>query len=106
MKWLCKFFLFICILSTAGSGHYSPAYALSKANIITIAKQHFSDHAKFTPVIPEKDGRVFQLIEDEEDNVTSRVKKAPLHCSLLLAMFYAGALVFLYQSNIKHQSDN
>jgi len=77
MKWLFKFLLFKCILLSAGPSHRplsSPEFRFEDRAVL-IDYQPNSSNTILTSVMPERDGRVFQVVEDEEDNTTSRVKK-------------------------------
>lgn len=108
MKWLFKFFLFICILFTAGSSHYPlsfPGHKLAYHVNISLQQYHLND-TKFTPALPVRDLRVFQIIEDEEDNISSRVKKSTQYASTLFVFLSTGALIFIFQSLVKNRFDN
>ena len=108
MKWLFRFFLFICILLTAGSSHYPisfPRLQLAQQVNESLQQNHLNT-TKFTPVLPVRDSRVFQLVEDEEDNISSRVKKTTQFASTLLIFLGASALIFILQSLVKILFDN
>jgi len=107
MKWLFRFFLFTCILFTTGSGLRSLAFSPYKTNFYANFNQvpDHSNQPKFTPVNPERDCRVFQLAEDEEDDLPSRIKKVSANNCFILTFFYTRALIFHPQSNVNNQSD-
>ncbi len=105
MKWLFKFFLFIGILLATGTGRSATSFhTYTSVNFITLDEvQHYQNDFKFTPVQPVRDSRVFQLIEDEEDTTTSRVKRNTAVAILACAIVYGSINVFDTQSKLKVQ---
>ncbi len=103
MKWLFKFLLFIGVLFATGTSRSAASFhTYSNINFITIDEAlHYQNDLKFTPVQPVRDSRVFQLVEDEEDTTTSRVKRNTALAILVCTFFYGAISVFQTTSNAK-----
>ncbi len=103
MKWLFKFLLFIGILFTTGTSRSTASFhTYSDINFIALDEvQHYQNDLKFTPVQPIRDSRVFQIVEDEEDTTTSRVKKTTPAITLICAFFIGGISLLLIDKKIK-----
>lgn len=110
MKWLFKFLLFIGILFATGTSRSASSFHThSSVNFSTFDQVRAHQHElKFTPVQPVRDSRVFQIVEDEEDTTTSRVKRNTALAILICTFFYGAISVFQTQSNAKapHQLAN
>ncbi|PJJ84516.1 hypothetical protein [Mucilaginibacter auburnensis] len=105
MKWLFKFFLFIGILFATGTSRSASSFhTYSSVNFITLDEAlHYQNDLKFTPVQPVRDSRVFQIVEDEEDTTTSRVKRNTALAVLACAIVYGITAIFQTQSKLKVQ---
>jgi|SRR5215217_3295284 len=101
MKWLFKFLLFIGILLTTGSSRSASSFhTFSSVNFTTVDEViSYQNDFKFTPVQPIRDSRVFQIIEDEEDTTTSRVKRDTA-LAILVCTFVYGCLAVFQTQNI------
>lgn len=103
MKWLFRFILFLSVLSTAGSSHHLHSFSkFTSGNYVYVSEvnNHLHD-LKFTPVQPVRDSRVFQIVEDEEDNTSSRVKKNTPLITSICAFFYGSLPVFKTKNTVK-----
>ena len=103
MKWLFKLLLFIGVLFATGTSRSSASFhSYSNINFITIDEGlHYQNDLKFTPVQPIRDSRVFQLVEDEEDTTTSRVKRNTALAILVCTFFYGAISVFQTTNSTK-----
>lgn len=108
MKWLTKCLLFICILLTSGSSHIPLSFTGFKLtnNDNLIIQQHRTNDAEFTSVLPEKDSFVLQIIEDDEDDISSRIKKYKQYASTLFILITSGTLPFISVRLVQLQLDN
>ncbi len=103
MKWLFKFLLFIGILFATGTSRSASSfYTYGSVNFSTFDEVQANQHeSKFTPVQPVRDSRVFQIVEDEEDTTTSRVKRNTALAILICTFFYGAISVFQIETNAK-----
>ena len=106
MTWLVRFFILLFVLLTAGSNQRT--VSKFRSGPYSNLEQHYNllKNTKFTPLQPERDSRVFQIVDKEEDDIPSRTKKAAPYATLIFSFLSISGLLFIFQCRFKNRAYN
>jgi hypothetical protein len=106
MMWLVRFFILLFVLLTAGSNQRTVSKSPSDLYSNLEQQYNFLKNTKYTPLQPERDSRTFQIADNEEDDITSKVKKSAPYAILIFSFLSISGLLSIFQSRVKNRAHN